>query len=173
MLRTALGAVVALAVAGLVLPSLAIADQIDLVQPPQVSVSIAPEFREKALETYGLTEIERLADGLRDEVARELARTGVMAGGRVELVLTDAKPNRPTPKELGDRPGLSFRSFSLGGAAIKGQMITFDGKVMPVTFSWYASDITDARRQAVWGDAHWTFDRFAHRLSRGQLYALR
>jgi hypothetical protein len=52
-------------------------------------------------------------------------------------------------------------------------MITFDGKIMPVTFSWYATDITDARRQAVWGDAQWTFDRFAHRLSRGQLYALR
>lgn len=142
-------------------------------QGPIVSVSVSEALRVKAVETYGLPEVERLAEALRLDVERELRRTGVMAGGRVELVLSDAKPNRPTTQELAARPGLSFRSFSVGGAAIEGEMISFDGKTIPVSYSWYASDITDARRQAVWGDAEWAFERFARRLSRGQLYALR
>ena len=80
---------------------------------------------------------------------------------------------RQTLRELATRPGLSFRSFAIGGAAIEGRTVTFDGKTMPISYSWYASDITDSRRQSVWGDAEWMFQRFAHRLSRGELYALR
>ncbi|MDX5332079.1 MAG: hypothetical protein LPK04_12870 [Caulobacteraceae bacterium] len=139
----------------------------------QVEVRLGPELKARAEETYGLDEIERLAETLRRDVERELDLTGVMAGGRVELVLTDAKPSRPTLRELAARPGLSFRSFAIGGAAIEGRTVTFDGKTMPISYSWYASDITDSRRQSVWGDAEWTFQRFAHRLSRGELYALR
>lgn len=138
-----------------------------------VSVTLGEQLREKAVSTYGLAEMEALADELEGEVARELARTGVMLGGRVELVLEDAKPNRPTRKEMSDRPGLSFRSFSVGGASIRGRTVSFDGKVTPVRFDWYATDIADARHGAVWADAERTFDSFARRLSRGELYALR
>lgn len=139
----------------------------------QVEVRLSPELKARAQEIYGLDEVERLAETLRRDVERELDLTGVMAGGRVELVLTDAKPSRPTLRELATRPGLSFRSFAIGGAAIEGRTVTFDGKTMPISYSWYASDITDSRRQSVWGDAEWMFQRFAHRLSRGELYALR
>jgi len=148
----------------------------DRMRPPPsaiVSVTLSDQLREKAASTYGLTELEALADELEDEVARELARTGVMIGGRVELVLEDAKPNRPTRKEMSDRPGLSFRSFSVGGASITGRTVSFDGKVTPIRYDWYATDITDARHGSVWADAERTFDSFARRLSRGQLYALR
>ncbi len=138
-----------------------------------VSVTLSDKMREKAVSTYGLAEIETLAEALEVEVARELSRTGVMIGGRVELVLEDARPNRPTRKEMSDRPGLSFRSFSVGGASITGRTVSFDGRVTPVRYDWYATDITDARHGAVWADAERTFDSFARRLSRGQLYALR
>lgn len=138
-----------------------------------VSVTLSEALREKAVSTYGLAEIEALAEELEGDVARELSRTGVMIGGRVELVLEDAKPNRPTRKEMSDRPGLSFRSFSVGGARITGRTVSFDGKVTPIRYDWYATDITDARHGSVWADAERTFDSFARRLSRGQLYALR
>ncbi|WP_333585739.1 hypothetical protein [Phenylobacterium sp.] len=140
---------------------------------PVVHVTLAESLQAKADATYGRAEVDRLAEALRREVERELERVGVMAGGRVELILTDARPSRPTLQELGARPGLSSRSFGLGGAAIEGEMISFDGKTVPVSFSWYANDINDSRRQAVWGDAEWAFERFARRLSRGQFYALR
>ncbi|MDP2212588.1 hypothetical protein [Phenylobacterium sp.] len=140
---------------------------------PTVSVTLSPALRAAAQKTYGLPEVEALAEHLRMSVEKDLERMGVMAGGRVELVLVDAKPSRPTREQMRSKPGLSFRSVSLGGAAIEGQMIAFDGATLPVSFQWYASDLADSRRQAVWGDAHWTFERFSHRLSRGQLYALR
>ena len=151
----------------------AAADRPQTQAAPAVSVTLSEPLREKAMSTYGLDELERLASELEGEVARELARTGVMIGGRVELVLEDAKPNRPTPKEMADRPGLSFRSFSVGGARITGRTVSFDGKVTPIRYDWYATDITEARHGAVWADAERTFDSFARRLSRGQLYALR
>lgn len=140
---------------------------------PLVSVRLAPALIESAEKTYGLTEVKDQAERLKALVTADLEQMGVMAGGRVDLVLVDLKPSRPTRQEMISRPGLSFRSASLGGARIEGEMTTFDGEVMPVSFTWYASDLTDSRRQAVWGDAQWAFERFSHRLSRGQLYALR
>lgn len=147
--------------------------QINAAAPPQVSVEVDPKFAATAFKTYGKAELEAQAERLRRLVADDLQRLGVMAGGRVELVLTDLRPSRPTRQELMSRPGLSFRSAALGGASIEGRTVAFDGAVTPVSFAWYASDISDSSRQSVWGDAERTFERFSHRLSRGQLYALR
>ena len=83
-----------------------------------VDVTLSPELRKKAVEEYGVRDVERLAGDLRKEVAQEMEKTGVLAGGRLELVLVDAQPNRPTFKQLGDRPGLSLHSFGVGGATI-------------------------------------------------------
>ncbi|MGQ3016890.1 hypothetical protein [Phenylobacterium sp.] len=140
---------------------------------PEVSVRLGPALIESAEKAYGLAEVEHQAERLKATVTADLEQMGVMAGGRVDLVLVDLKPSRPTRQEMISRPGLSFRSASLGGARIEGEMTTFDGDVIPLSFTWYASDLTDSRRQSVWGDAQWAFERFSHRLSRGQLYALR
>lgn len=140
---------------------------------PQVTVRLSSALREDAAKTYGLAEVEAQAERLRTLVTEDLEQMGVMAGGRIDLVLVDLKPSRPTRQEMLSRPGLSFRSAALGGARIEGQMTTFDGRVTPLSFTWFASDLADSRRQSVWGDAQWAFERFSHRLSRGQLYALR
>lgn len=143
------------------------------VVPPQVSVVVDPRLAATGSKHFGKAEVEAQAERLRQLVADDLQRLGVMSGGRVELVLKDIRPSRPTHQELVSRPGLSFRSAALGGASIEGRMVSFDGAVTPVSFAWYASDIGHSARQSVWGDAEWTFERFSHRLSRGQLYALR
>lgn len=138
-----------------------------------VQVAIAPELQEKAAEEYGVKDVNRLADELRQDVTRQLERTGVLAGGRVELVLTDVKPNRPTMKQMGDTPGLSYQSFGVGGAAIEGRAIAADGSVTPIRYQWYESDIRQSWYQTTWADAEHAFDRFARRLSRGAAYAQR
>lgn len=138
-----------------------------------VDVTLSPELRKKAAETYGTRDVERLAAELKKDVARELDRTGVLAGGRVELTLVDVKPNRPTFKQLGDKPGLSFQSFGIGGAEIEGRAISLDGDVTPIRYRWYETDIRNSSYQHTWGDAEHAFDRFANRLGRGALYAQR
>lgn len=140
---------------------------------PDVRVTLSPELQKLAAESYGERDVNALAAELQRDVARELERTGVLAGGRAELVLVDAQPNRPTFKQLGDKPGLSFQSFSVGGAKIQGRLIAVDGAETPVSYSWYETDIRNAPYSATWSDANWTIDRFARRLSRGELLASR
>jgi hypothetical protein len=141
--------------------------------PAAVTVAIGPELQAKAAKTYGVREVRALAADLRGDVERRLVRTGAYDDARVELTLVDVKPNRPTFKQLSDRPGLSMRSFGVGGASIQGRIVRADGTVQPVSYHWYETDIRQAYGQATWFDAHWTFNRFAHRLSKGEQLARR
>lgn len=138
-----------------------------------VEVQIGPELQKKAVEDLGEKDVQRLAAELRRDVQRELERTGVLAGGRMELVLTDVKPNRPTMRQLGKQPGLSYESFGVGGATVDGQAISVEGEVTPIHFQWYESDIHEAWRKPTWADANYAFDRFAYRYGRGETYAAR
>lgn len=140
---------------------------------PEVKVAVSAELMEKARTSYGVRDVERLAERLEAEVEQELARTGVLAGGEVRLTLADAQPTRPTLKQMGGRPGLSHKSFGLGGAVIVGEAIALDGRTTPINYRWYESDIRMASRQGTWTHAEQAISRFAHRLSRGQVYALR
>lgn len=134
-----------------------------------VTVTIGAELQEKAVKAYGVRDVERLANELQRDVERELARTGGLdEGARVELTLVDAKPNRPTFKQLSATPGLSFQSFGVGGATIEGRIVAANGAVTPVGYSWYESDIRQAAHHGTWTDAEWAIDRFASRLVRGQ-----
>ena len=137
----------------------------------EVQVTIGPELQRKAERTYGVRDVQRLADQLRRDVSRELARTGAYDGARVELTLVDAVPNRPTFKQMGDRPGLSFESFGVGGARIEGRAVAADGTATPLSYRWYETDIRQAWPCATWSDAEWTFQRFAYRLGRGPVMA--
>ena len=74
---------------------------------------------------------------------------------------------------MGDRPGLSSRSFGIGGAKIAGEIVAADGKVTPVGFKWYETDIRWEHTSATWSDAQRTFDQFARKLSRGEAIAAR
>lgn len=159
----------AFALAGLV--GTAIAQPVSSV--PAVEITVGPDLAKKASEDYGSREIDRLTIELRKDVERELARTGVLAGGRVELTLVDVKPNRPTMKQLGDRPGLSYESFGVGGVKIEGRAVSLDGEITPIRYSWYETDIRDARYGGTWSDAERGFNQFASRLGRGTVYARR
>ena len=144
-----------------------------LAAPATVSVAIGPELQTKAEKTYGVREVRDLADDLRSSVERSLARTGAMENTRIELTLVDAKPNRPTFRQLGDTPGLSMESFGIGGATIEGRIVRADGSTAPLAYRWYETDIRQVYGHATWTDANWTFNRFARRLARGEEVASR
>lgn len=141
--------------------------------PAAVTVTIGPELQKKAIEKYGVRDVDRLAAELRKDVERELARTGAYDGARIELTLTDAVPNRPTFKQLSDKPGLSYESYGIGGAKIEGRAIAPGGAVTPIKYSYYETDIRQAWAHSTWSDAQWTMDRFAYRLASGKTLASR
>lgn len=141
--------------------------------PAAVDVTVGPELMAKAEKTYGVRDVNQLAADLRKDVARRLERSATYDGARIELVIADAKPNRPTFKELGDRPGLSTHSISVGGARIEGRIVGADGRVTPVHYQYYSPTLRDALGTSIWGDADWTLSRFAYELGRGQLLASR
>ena len=144
-----------------------------LAAPAAVSVTLSPELQTKAESNYGLRDVNQLAEELRSDAERALAKTGAYADARVELVIADVIPNRPTFKQLGDKPGLSFESFGVGGAAFTGRIVAADGSETPLAYKWYESDIRDAYGNSTWRDAEWAIDRFAARLARGQTLARR
>ncbi|HEX5380344.1 MAG TPA: hypothetical protein VFW47_17330, partial [Phenylobacterium sp.] len=121
-----------------------------LAAPPEVQVKIGPKLHDQAVRELGLREVDGLAADLRRQVERELGRTGVLEGARLELTLVDAKPNRPTFKQLGDKPGLSYESFGVGGATIEGRAIAVDGSVTPIRYRWYETDIRNAPYRMTW-----------------------
>ena len=141
--------------------------------PASVSVTVGPDLQKKAIEKYGVRDVDRLAAELRKDVERELTRTGAYDGARIELTLVDAVPNRPTFKQLSDTPGLSFESFGIGGAKIEGQAIAPGGAVTPLKYSYYESDIRQTWANSTWFDAQWTISRFAGRLASGKAIASR
>lgn len=141
--------------------------------PAEVSVTIAPALQKTFKTQYGDREAVRLSDSLKASVERALADSAAHDGARIELQLVDVKPNRPTFKQLGDKPGLSMESFGVGGAAIKGRVVSSDGRETPLSYKWFETDIQNAYANWVWSDAEWAFDRFARKLAKGEALASR
>jgi len=162
--------IIAIATAAALAAGLASAAQ---AAPAVVEVAIGPQLQAKADKVYGARDVRELADQLRRQVERELGKTGAYDGARIELVLADATPNRPTFKQLGDRPGLSPLSHGVGGAEIGGRIVAADGQETPVHYRYYETDIRHSYGQATWTDAETSLDQFARRLARGKALASR
>jgi len=157
---------VAVVAALFALPGLAIAAE------PVVSITYGPKMEKKAAE-YGQRDLGRLSGDLETSVLREAARTGALEDARIELVIEDVVPNRPTFQQMADKPGLSFESFGVGGASVSGTVTTADGRSYPVSYRWYETDIRWAQTAGTWTDAETAFDRFARKLARGETVAAR
>lgn len=138
-------------------------------QAPEVNVTIGGDLQDEVAK-LGEREVLRQADELAETVRARLVRDGALPGARVNLVLTDLKPNRPTIQQAIDRPGLSvFHSISIGGAAIEGEIITAEGERLPVRYSRYSSSLAEVRGFGAWQDADRAFDRLAANIVSGRL----
>lgn len=132
-----------------------------------VDVRVGQTLADKA-EDYGPRDIERLLLRLDAQAEAALARSGRYPGARMELVIEDAVPNRPTFEQLADRPGLSMESIGIGGAEISGEILLADGTRIPVAYRWFETSIANIGAAATWSDADRAFRRFAQRLGEGR-----
>lgn len=131
-----------------------------------VEARISPEFQTKLEEDYGVREARILTDALTSKVEAAFARQGVRAD-RVVVTIEDAKPNRPTMRQISDTPGLDpMRSISIGGARVTGTAYDVAGTpIGTLEYDWYETDLTNAIAASTWSDARWSFDRFARRFA--------
>ncbi|WP_295705931.1 hypothetical protein [uncultured Brevundimonas sp.] len=138
-------------------------------QEPNVTVTLGPKLQEQ-VEDLGPREVRDQADRLAERVREALARRNDLNGTAVNLVLTDLKPNRPTLQQLTDRPSLDrIRSVSIGGAAVKGEIVTADGRNLPFEYDRFNSSLADVYGFSTWWEADRVFDRVARKIAEGDL----
>lgn len=126
-----------------------------------VNLSFGEKAEKAITKTYG----DRERDVIRDMVTENLTRAMGNQAARVDVVINDVVPNRPTFKQLGDRPGLSFQSFGIGGADVTGKAFDSAGNVLgEVTYDWYG-DIFMADTTWTWNDADRALARFSRLLA--------
>jgi hypothetical protein len=132
----------------------------------EIRITIGPDLA-KQDDAIGPPEAERLTADLRRALERRLPADA--DGGTLDLVIEDARPNRPTLTKMSKTPGLSYESFGTGGARISGEYVDAAGARTPIGYSWYETDITHASYAETWRDADKAFDRLSQRLSEGKL----
>lgn len=120
---------------------------------------------------YGDRDLERLTERLQSKLEAKFTKKGIEVSDTASTVLRitieDAKPNRPTFKQLSKEPGLSFESFGIGGAELQAELIAAGGKSLgTMSYRYYENDIRDAKFGGTWGDAHRAFSRFASKAAK-------
>lgn len=131
-----------------------------------IHITFSEEMVEDLQDDYGMREADYLTEQLREDITQEFDGKLDMYGD-ITVEIVDAKPNRPTFQQMGDTPGLSMRSVSLGGAKLTGSIEDLDGNVISVTdYRYYENDIRAVVGRATWSDANRAFDRFARKLAK-------
>ena len=136
-------------------------------ESPQITVISGALLQDKA-NSYGPRELDYLTKELQRDVARAVSHSPAPSR-RIDLVIEDAQPNRPTFAQLGRSIGLSLRSVGLGGARVSGTVTEADGSVRPLQYQYYETDLTLDHGAATWTDAERVFDRVADQISSGRL----
>ncbi len=120
---------------------------------------------------FGQRDLDQLASRLERKMAQRLAKNGIAisddAADVLTLTITDAKPSRPTFKQLSKSPSLSFSSFALGGASFEGTMTKEGQEAGVLSYAWYENDIRNPGAGAsTWFDANQAIDRFARKTAK-------
>ena len=133
----------------------------------EVAVTYSDDFAEELSDNYGEREGETLTEEIIEDLDRAFDKAGV-APARVDVMIVDAKPNRPTFQQLSDRPGLdAIRSISLGGMELTGTAYDADGNVLATQeYEWFENDIRDVVGSSTWMDANRASSRFAKKLAK-------
>ena len=134
---------------------------------PQVNVTAGALLQSKA-KSYGPRELDYLTKQLTNDVNRAVSRSAA-APRRIDLVIEDAQPNRPTFNQLGASVGLSLKSVGVGGAQISGTITEADGSVRPIRYQYYEDDLRQERAASTWSDAERVFDMVSDQIASGRL----
>jgi hypothetical protein len=133
-----------------------------------VSVSISPALEQRARD-YGQRELTDISRDLQQSVEDAVRHARVAPPVRVDLVIEDAVPNRPTFDQLGRNVGLSLRSVGLGGARVSGVVTYADGSQRPIREQFYETDLREERGVVTWSDADRAFEQVAYDIGHGKL----
>lgn len=147
------------------LAALALAAPAFAAAPAKVTVSIGARLQAESGDYGGPREFPDLQKDLQRAVAGQAAKGGFT---RVELVLEDAVPNRPTPAMLQRCNNLSFRSASRGGAEVSGTAYGPSGP-QPIRFSWWSYDLAESAGSGIWSDAERAFALLGSELAHGHV----
>ena len=121
---------------------------------------------------YGEKAISDLIDDMNEELMRDFSKRGISLNDSSSTILRvtieDAKPNRPTFRQLSKDTSLSFQSFGVGGAEISVEVISAGGEVIGRADYDYYSTLNDHpfRPIGTWEDTRRAFDRFSKKLSK-------
>lgn len=136
-----------------------------------VTVRLSPELQKKAAEeNFGDRDLARLTADLERRTEAALRRSGRLSadGGRLDVVVEDLEPTRPTFEQMGAKPGLSYDSVYTGRVRVGGEYVAPDGAKKPLDYD-YEGDIRWSAYGTTWSDAERGIDRFADKVGRGDL----
>jgi hypothetical protein len=93
----------------------------------EINVTVSEDFQTKLQDDYGTREGEYLSKEIKEDLTRELKKAGVDVA-RIDVTIIDARPSKPTFKQLGDEPGLDYgASRSTGGMKLSATAYDADG----------------------------------------------
>lgn len=134
---------------------------------PQITVVPGALLRKKAA-SYGQTEVDYLMKTLTRDVTRAVSRSA-SPPVRIDLVIEDAEPNRPTAAQLQHDINLSPMNLWVGGAQISGTVTKSDGSVHLLRYQYYEEDLQEEVAADTWNDAERVFDKVSGQIVSGRL----
>jgi len=132
------------------------------------SIEIAPALQTKLDKDYGEREARVLKEDLQRTVDRSLKRLGKSRVAFVDLTIEDAKPNKPTFRQLAKNSSLSYAgSYSLGGAKVQARLYDSSGALLgAVSHEYYSRSLLDITSEYGWADADRAFDGVARKIQK-------
>ena len=134
--------------------------------PAAVDVQLGPAVQARVGE-LGRTELDQQRLYLQKEVVSALSRSRTPPA-EVHLSIADIEPNRPTSAQLGMSTQLRESSFGVGGAAVTGEIVTADGRRIPVRYRFFQDQLRNEVNFTTWGDADQAFDEVAAAIGAGR-----
>jgi len=130
-----------------------------------VPVSLSPRLQTTLQDTYGAEEGPKLRNYVADAIGKSLNRANGVCKLNLEVVIDDAMPSHPTPKQQSAAVD-PVRSRSLGGAALTGRLFSSSGQELAtVNYKNYPPDFSSMSRSFdPWADAHVAMDVFSDQL---------
>lgn len=132
----------------------------------EITVTPSDSFLEELEDNYGLRELDYLDRKISYYLERQFDKQGLDVA-RVDVTINDARPNKPTFKQLGDNTSLDYgRSIGIGGMDLTATAYDMSGNVLgEYSYDWYETDIRWAG-PTTWYDARRAAERFSRKFVR-------
>lgn len=128
--------------------------------PAPVEVILSTTLEVKIDVSYGKAEAGLLrgsvTEAIRDALARGPALSPAARSASIVVVIEDARPTHPTPRQLADDPSIDYlRSVAVGGAELTATVRAADGRVLATVSErhWPASLELGSPAADDWADA--------------------